>query len=129
MASDRLLTGFFPARPLFPNWAAWSSALRLALRVVVTRRELRELDARQLADVGLERSAALAEVRRAPWDLEPPSPPRRPRAPGWRRSLAAAWRRQRSRQRIAHLDAHALKDIGVSYAEAEAEANKPFWRR
>ena len=24
---------------------------------------------------------------------------------------------------------HVLKDIGVSFAEAEAEANKPFWRR
>jgi len=42
--------------------------------------------------------------------------------------LRAAWRRYRSRQRIADLDAHLLKDIGVSYAEAEAEANRPFWR-
>ncbi len=29
---------------------------------------------------------------------------------------------------IAQLDSHMLKDIGVSLAEAEAEANKPFWR-
>jgi hypothetical protein len=28
----------------------------------------------------------------------------------------------------ADLDSHLLKDIGVSFAEAEAEANKPFWR-
>ena len=28
---------------------------------------------------------------------------------------------------MAELDARMLKDIGVSYAEAEAEANKPFW--
>ena len=128
MVADRLLTGFVPARAVFPHWGMWSRALRLALRVVVTRRELRELDARQLADVGLEPREALEEARRAPWDLEPPSPRRRPKAPGWRRSLAVAWRRQRSRRRIAHLDAHALKDIGVSYAEAEAEANRPFWR-
>jgi uncharacterized protein YjiS (DUF1127 family) len=40
----------------------------------------------------------------------------------------AAWRRYRSRQNIAQLDSHMLQDIGVSFAEAEAEANKPFWR-
>ena len=44
------------------------------------------------------------------------------------RSLRGVLRRQRSRRRIGALDAHALKDIGVSFAEAEAEANKPFWR-
>lgn len=43
-------------------------------------------------------------------------------------SLRAAWRRHRSRHHIAGLDAHMLKDIGVSFAEAEAEANKPFWQ-
>ena len=42
--------------------------------------------------------------------------------------MRAAWRRYRSRQHIAQLDSHMLKDIGVSFAEAEAEANKPFWR-
>ncbi len=45
----------------------------------------------------------------------------------WER-LRIAWRRYRSRQRITQLDGHALKDIGVSFVEAEAEANKPFWR-
>ncbi len=47
--------------------------------------------------------------------------------PKWT-ALKAAWRRYRTRQRIGDLDGHLLKDIGVSYAEAEAEANKPFWR-
>jgi uncharacterized protein YjiS (DUF1127 family) len=47
--------------------------------------------------------------------------------PPWS-GIGAAWRRYRSRQRIAELDRHLLKDIGVSFAEAEAEANKPFWR-
>jgi uncharacterized protein YjiS (DUF1127 family) len=42
--------------------------------------------------------------------------------------VRAAWRRYRSRQNIGQLDSHLLKDIGVSFAEAEAEANKPFWR-
>jgi uncharacterized protein YjiS (DUF1127 family) len=45
----------------------------------------------------------------------------------WTR-IRAAWRRYRSRQHISGLDSHMLKDIGVTYAEAEAEANKPFWR-
>ena len=44
-------------------------------------------------------------------------------------ALRAAWRRQRSRRAIAGLDTLLLKDIGVSYAEAEAEANKRFWVR
>ncbi len=43
-------------------------------------------------------------------------------------SVQAGWRRYRSRQSIVGLDGHLLKDIGVSFAEAEAEANKPFWR-
>jgi uncharacterized protein YjiS (DUF1127 family) len=46
----------------------------------------------------------------------------------YRARIRATWRRYRSRQRIAHLDGHLLKDIGVSFAEAEAEANKPFWQ-
>jgi uncharacterized protein YjiS (DUF1127 family) len=43
-------------------------------------------------------------------------------------SVRTVWRRYVTRRRIARLDAHLLKDIGVSYADAEAEANKPFWR-
>ena len=44
------------------------------------------------------------------------------------RGLRAAWRRQRSRHAIAGLDARMLKDIGITHSDAEAEANKPFWR-
>ncbi len=43
-------------------------------------------------------------------------------------TIRSAWRRHRSRQRITELDGRMLKDIGVSFAEAETEANKPFWR-
>jgi uncharacterized protein YjiS (DUF1127 family) len=50
-----------------------------------------------------------------------------PRLPSWA-PIRSAWRRYRSRQRISALDGYLLKDIGVSFAEAEAEANKPFWR-
>ena len=36
--------------------------------------------------------------------------------------------RTRQRQALRALDDRLLKDIGVSRAEAEREANKPFWR-
>jgi uncharacterized protein YjiS (DUF1127 family) len=49
------------------------------------------------------------------------------RVPSWN-TLRTTWRRYWTRQRISQLDSHILKDIGVSFAEAEAEANKPFWR-
>ena len=51
----------------------------------------------------------------------------RPGVPSWT-TIRSAWRRYRSRRRITELDRHLLKDIGVTFAEAEAEANKPFWR-
>jgi uncharacterized protein YjiS (DUF1127 family) len=38
------------------------------------------------------------------------------------------WRRRhRSRTSLSELNDRMLKDIGVTYAEAEHEANKPFW--
>jgi uncharacterized protein YjiS (DUF1127 family) len=43
--------------------------------------------------------------------------------------VAEAWQRYRTRQLLAGLDAHMLKDIGVTFAEAEHEVNKPFWMR
>ncbi len=61
-------------------------------------------------------------MRVQPWALPPASS-----VLSWT-AIRTAWRRYRSRQRITELDDHMLKDIGVSYAEAEAEANKPFWR-
>jgi uncharacterized protein YjiS (DUF1127 family) len=36
--------------------------------------------------------------------------------------------RVRQRQALMALDDRLLKDIGVSRADAEREANKPFWR-
>ena len=36
-------------------------------------------------------------------------------------------RRRRSRTSLSQLDERMLKDIGVTYAEAEREANRPFW--
>jgi uncharacterized protein YjiS (DUF1127 family) len=44
-------------------------------------------------------------------------------------ALLARWRRRaRARQHLARLDEAALRDIGVTAAEAMRESNKPFWR-
>ncbi|NQU62422.1 MAG: DUF1127 domain-containing protein [Rhodospirillales bacterium] len=37
--------------------------------------------------------------------------------------------RARQRRRLSALDCRALADIGISPAEARAEAAKPFWRK
>jgi len=116
--------------------AAWRATWRRVARVAnrawrnaVTRRELVELDDRMLADIGVTRAAIMAEMDRFPWDDSPRRrQPRRETASSIWRHAGRMWERYRSRQRIAELDAHALKDIGISFAEAEAEANKPFWR-
>ncbi len=34
---------------------------------------------------------------------------------------------QRQRRQLRQLDAHLLHDLGISRAEAEREAQKPFW--
>ena len=38
------------------------------------------------------------------------------------------WARQRQRYSLAQLDDRILRDMGISRAEAEREAGKPFWR-
>ncbi len=55
------------------------------------------------------------------------SPPRRANWTMVADTVRSAWLRRRTRRAITDLDPFLLKDIGVSYAEAEAEANKPFW--
>ena len=127
-----------------------TAAMQRVAHTTASRRTLGDLDDRLLADSGMTRAAAAAAAARAPWDVIwlPPRGPRTPRGetpqptpgnPGRGRRmaqfgaaardwLAVAWRRRRSRQHIATLDAAALKDIGVTYAEAEHEANRPFWR-
>ena len=41
----------------------------------------------------------------------------------------ALYRRSLQRQALRHLPDQLLEDIGLTRAEAEAEADKPFWRR
>ncbi|MEM6903859.1 MAG: DUF1127 domain-containing protein [Pseudomonadota bacterium] len=36
--------------------------------------------------------------------------------------------RARQRRQLASLSDHMLRDIGISHADAHAEASKPFWR-
>ncbi len=52
----------------------------------------------------------------------------RPNGAGLWAMIVAAYRRHQSRAALARLEGYMLKDIGVSFAEAEREANKPFWR-
>lgn len=40
----------------------------------------------------------------------------------------AALTRRRDRMRLAKLDTHLLRDIGVTARDAEAECAKPFWK-
>ncbi len=42
--------------------------------------------------------------------------------------LNAALSRRRDRQRLARLDAHLLRDIGIDAQEARRECAKPFWQ-
>ncbi len=41
--------------------------------------------------------------------------------------LGAALETARQRRALANLDAHVLADLGLTRAEAESEAAKPFW--
>jgi uncharacterized protein YjiS (DUF1127 family) len=102
--------------------------------VHVSRRELAELEPRLLEDIGVSQRRALNEAGRAPWDVTPAALHRRggeaaDKLAALRTSFRMALRRWKTRQRIAGLDQHTLRDIGVSYAEAEREANKGFWQR
>ncbi|MGH7156378.1 MAG: DUF1127 domain-containing protein [Acetobacteraceae bacterium] len=69
-----------------------------------------------------------ADLRWTPAGGETGPPPRRPAsrtAMGW---LREAWRRHRSRTWLSQLDQRMLRDIGITWSEAEREINKPFWR-
>ena len=57
----------------------------------------------------------------APWHAARP----------WRRALDTVrlWQqRARGRQQLGTFDDHLLRDIGITRLQAEAEAQKPFWR-
>jgi uncharacterized protein YjiS (DUF1127 family) len=116
---------FVPARTA--HHAAPFGTVAQALRTMLTRRDLAELEPRLLEDIGVNRGEAIAEAARAPWDLAPP--PRRPERHGMWHAVTAAIRRRRERVLLSRLDARTLRDLGYSYGEIDTEANKPFWRR
>jgi uncharacterized protein YjiS (DUF1127 family) len=99
--------------------------LRTALRTYLTRQALAELTPRELADIGLSSSAALAEAARLPWDTTP-GPRRNP--PGIMNSIQSALERARTRRLLSRLQARELRDFGVSPSDAQMEATKPLWR-
>ena len=117
--SDRLL-GHAVESPLTALWRV--AAARLSGDTI--RRDMGWLEKRQLSADALDQGASPGIPRRGGGGT-PRGPKQGSHTAGW---VQTAWRRYRSRQRIARLDGHALRDIGVTYAEAEAEANKPFWR-
>jgi uncharacterized protein YjiS (DUF1127 family) len=43
-------------------------------------------------------------------------------------ALSQALTRRRDRKVLSHLDAHILRDIGLTPEEARTEATKPFWQ-
>lgn len=49
----------------------FSGWLRRLQQAAESRRQLAQMDARMLADIGISRAEALEEAARAPWDLSP----------------------------------------------------------
>jgi uncharacterized protein YjiS (DUF1127 family) len=70
-----------------------------------------------------ERVASPMSSCRSHPDLQVQEPARH----SWLARVREWRRRRRSRTLIVQLNDHLLKDIGITYAEAELEANKPFW--
>jgi uncharacterized protein YjiS (DUF1127 family) len=75
------------------------------------------MDAPRLIAKGKEMSDMIQAVRL----------PARPQLPGLLPRLVAMMALNRQRARLAQLDDAQLRDIGLTRAEADAEANRPFW--
>lgn len=71
--SQLLMTSFAPARSTGhgAGWSHLADRLRVMVRTWTTRRSLLAMTSRELADIGISRSVALAEARRMPWDITP----------------------------------------------------------
>ncbi len=62
----------FHFQPHFPAQAkALLARLGQMRQTVIGRRAIAQMDDRMLADIGLSRSEALAEINRRPWDIAP----------------------------------------------------------
>jgi uncharacterized protein YjiS (DUF1127 family) len=64
-------TGLAPQLPLALRraWAEFRRAYLVALRAERSRGDLRRLDDRMLADIGISRIQAKAEANRTPWQV------------------------------------------------------------
>jgi uncharacterized protein YjiS (DUF1127 family) len=124
--SDFMMTRFESVQPSAARVAVrhLRPSLRTVLRTYLTRQALPELSSRELADIGVSSSAAVAEASRLPWDTNPG--PRRPKS-GLVGAVLTALERARTRRLIARLSAHELRDIGLSPTDAHFEATKYFW--
>lgn len=74
------------------------------------------------------RSRSVSIDDAVPTRIQPKRDRGQPAAAGWP-GLVALWiRRRRQRRHLATLDAHLLRDIGITPDEARREIAKPFWR-
>jgi len=78
-------------------------------------------------DLPREGSAPTISLRRTELGPQPHRRGQEPARYSWLAWLREWRRRRRSRASLSRLDDRMLRDIGVTYAEAEREANKPFW--
>jgi uncharacterized protein YjiS (DUF1127 family) len=78
-------------------------------------------------DLRPERIASAISSRRTDLGSQPHRGGQAPADQSWLVRLREWRRRRRSRTSLSLLNDRMLKDIGVSYAEAEREVNKPFW--
>jgi uncharacterized protein YjiS (DUF1127 family) len=78
-------------------------------------------------DLPPERIAPAISSRRSEVAPQPSHPRQELAGHPWLARLREWARRRRSRTLLVQLDDYLLKDIGITYAEAEREANKPFW--
>ncbi len=61
----------------------------------------------------------------------PAQPRLRPTGGPWRRvvrMLAVWYDRESGRRQLARLDGRALRDIGITQAQANVEVDRPFWQ-
>jgi uncharacterized protein YjiS (DUF1127 family) len=78
-----------------------------------------------IIEIGAGPRGAAASTATAPTQGEPV---RQSSAPVLFGLLREGWRRHCTRAFLSQLDERMLRDIGVTPAEADYEANKPFWR-
>jgi uncharacterized protein YjiS (DUF1127 family) len=125
--SDLLMTRLTAVRPAADRTGArrLKSMLRMAFRAYLTRQGLPELTRRELADIGVSPSAAVAEAARLPWDINPE--PRGHRT-GIIGAVQNSLERARSRHLISRMSTRELRDIGLSPTNAQTEATKFFWQ-